>query len=156
MVSIQPIIPTEIEDISRLIERVFMQFEAPEYSKEGIDNFLAYIKPDEFEKRLRENHFDLVAKSGITIVGIIEVRSYSHICLLFVAPEFQKQGIAKELVHQSLEICKKFNPNLRSITVNSSPYAKPIYYRLGFRQLTEEQTKSGIRYTPMVCFFSRK
>ncbi len=156
MLSIESIKLSEIEESARLIERVFMQFEAPEYSREGIDNFLSYIQSDEFMKRLRENHFDLIAKFEDKIEGIIEVRSYSHICLLFVAPEFQRRGIAKELFQRSLEICKNANPNLRSITVNSSPYALPVYLKLGFRQLTEEQTKNGIRFTPMVYFFSRK
>ena len=34
-------------------------------------------------------------------------------------------------------------------TVNSSPYAVPIYHKLGFVDTNTEQLASGMRYTPM-------
>ncbi|MBU9737013.1 GNAT family N-acetyltransferase [Diplocloster agilis] len=33
--------------------------------------------------------------------------------------------------------------------LNSSPYAVPIYKKLGFRNTDTEQLMNGIRYTPM-------
>ncbi len=131
MLSIESIKPSEIEESSRLIERVFMQFEAPEYSREGIDNFLSYIQSDEFMKRLRENHFDLIAKFEDKIEGIIEVRSYSHICLLFVAPEFQKRGIGTQLLEKQLDEARHLNVPVR-LQVLRENLARQLYERLGF------------------------
>ena len=41
------------------------------------------------------------------------------------------------------------NPVLKEITLNSSPYRKGFYLRIGFVPLSEEQEKNGIRFTPM-------
>ena len=49
----------------------------------------------------------------------------------------------------ALAICRREKPDLVAITVNSSPYAVPIYERLGFRQTKPEQVVDGIRIVPM-------
>ena len=36
-----------------------------------------------------------------------------------------------------------------AITVNSSPYAVPVYHKLGFVDTDVEQISDGMRYTPM-------
>lgn len=36
-----------------------------------------------------------------------------------------------------------------AITVNSSPYAVPVYHKLGFVDMDVEQISDGMRYTPM-------
>ena len=36
-----------------------------------------------------------------------------------------------------------------AITVNSSPYAVPVYRKLGFVETDTEQLADGMRYTPM-------
>jgi ribosomal protein S18 acetylase RimI-like enzyme len=66
------------------------------------------------------------------IVGVIEVRQFRHISLLFVDDRFQRQGIARALVRHAVARCLSRRPDLRQITVRSSPYAVPIYERLGF------------------------
>ena len=35
------------------------------------------------------------------------------------------------------------------MTVNSSPYAVPIYHKLGFYDVDSEQVVKGVRFTPM-------
>jgi len=35
------------------------------------------------------------------------------------------------------------------MTVNSSPYAVPIYHKLGFKDTGSEQVVNGLRFTPM-------
>ena len=39
---------------------------------------------------------------------------------------------------------------LIKMSVNLSPYAVPIYRRLGFRDTGAEQVVNGLRFTPMV------
>jgi predicted GNAT family N-acyltransferase len=47
------------------------------------------------------------------------------------------------------EYVRKRAPD-RTLTVNSSPYAVPVYAKLGFVPTDREQVQSGIRYTPMI------
>ena len=72
-------------DAIDLIWSTFLQFEAPDYSEEGIQSFKAFIDDKEIRKTLE----------------------------------------------------------------NSSPYAVPVYHKLGFVDLDMEQVSDGMRYTPM-------
>ena len=63
--------------------------------------------------------------------------------------DFHNQGIGKRLFKKSIAMCKKKAPAQTQITVNSSPYAVPIYKKLGFRETDKEQFKNGMRYQPM-------
>ena len=71
-----------------------------------------------------------------------------HIALFFVAEERLGQGIGKALFQHVLSHCP--GPLL---TVHSSPYAVPVYQRLGFTADGPERQEDGIRYTPMTYRF---
>ena len=43
----------------------------------------------------------------------------------------------------------KENSSNDEFTVNSSPFAVPVYHKLGFVDTNTEQLTDGIRYTPM-------
>ena len=83
------------------------------------------------------------------IIGVIELREYNHMSLLYVEPEFHNKGIAKKMLKKAIKICKKMNSNLSFITANSSPYAVKIYEKLGFKKKDVEKNSLGIPYTPM-------
>lgn len=67
-----------------------------------------------------------------------------HICCFFVSAQFHRQVIGRKL----WEYIKENSPHT-TITVNSSPYAVPIYHKLGFVDTDLEQLSDGMRYTPM-------
>lgn len=119
---------------------VFMEFEASDYSQEGVDEFQSFLRKQEEISKLC--FFGALNQDSLT--GIIAMRN-EHICLLFVRKEFHRRGIAKALF---LHIQEKIKSE--SITVNSSPYAIEVYGRLGFTPTNSEQVTNGIRYTPMV------
>jgi ribosomal protein S18 acetylase RimI-like enzyme len=139
----------EEDSVCRLIEECFNKFIAPEYTETGVREFLNYVNPQFLNHRVQRNHIVLVALNGDQLIGAIELRSYNHISLLFVKTEYQNMGIAKKLLNLSLELCKRANPSLAHIDVNSSPNAVRIYEKLGFTQTDIEQEVNGIRFTPM-------
>ena len=73
-----------------------------------------------------------------------EAPDYSEICCFFVKAQYHRQGIGRKLWEYLCE-----NSQSKMITVNSSPYAVPIYHKLGFVDLDIEQVSDGMRYTPM-------
>jgi len=146
----RPLSAEDILEVSELVTRVFNEFVAPEYSSKGVQEFHCYIQPSAFRARAQTNHFSLITLEQDKVVGVIEMRDHNHIALLFVAPEFQRRGIAKELLHRALQICRANEPRLWEISVNSSSYAVPIYERLGFRRVGGRQIRNGIGFFPMV------
>lgn len=133
----------EVQAINDLVLEVFDKYIASGYSPAGQSTFRTYVNA--LLARLSEGiSFCLVAILEGKIVGMIEVRNFNHISLLFVDDAYHKIGIAKKLVSSSIEKGKVIE-----IDVNSSPYAVNIYKRMGFQQLGEEQEKDGIRFIPM-------
>ncbi|MFX0098634.1 MAG: GNAT family N-acetyltransferase [Candidatus Hodarchaeota archaeon] len=140
---------SQISEIIELIKRIFDEFEAPEYSEEGIQEFYSYITPEGFKERLEKNHFTLVAMVKDRLAGVIEIRDNNHICLLFVDKQYHKKSIAKRLLEEAISIAKSNQTVEFSIDVNSSPYAVEIYKKMGFLPTDNEQLVNGIRFIPM-------
>jgi len=82
------------------------------------------------------------------------MRDYNHVSLLFVARDYQRKGIAKELLNQAIQICQGYKPQLLEISVNSSSFAVPIYEKLGFYRVGERQVRNGIGFIPMILNLS--
>ena len=139
--------------VCRLAVEVFSEFVAPLYTQEGVSEFLRYIDPDLMSKRAKSNHFVLMAESDNRLVGIIEVRDFNHISLLFVLREAQRKGIAKQLLNEALNTCAQHKPNLSYLSVHSSPNSVEAYEHIGFRSEGREGLDRGIRYILMKLQF---
>lgn len=131
----------QIGQALELIWETFLQFEAPDYSAEGVQSFRAFIENKEILQTLE---FWGAYDDG-ELKGVIAANeNRKHICCFFVKAEYHRQGIGKKLWEFLLD-----NSQNEIITVNSSPYAVPVYHKLGFADTDTEQLTDGIRYTPM-------
>lgn len=138
-----------IRNALELVWTVFQEFEAPDYSKQGIEEFRKFISYNSIIEKFDKGEmcfWGCIDNDNLT--GVIATRGVNHICMLFVNKEYHRQGIARSLFETVEKICKSQN-NINKITVNSSPYAIEVYHRLGFLDTDEEQTVDGIRFTPM-------
>lgn len=141
--------PEEIAPAMELVWQVFSEFEAPEYSAEGIAEFRHFIQPDHILTRMQSGGMALWGWFDQTrCVGVIAVTVTGHINLLFVEAAYQRRGIAKALMEKA-ETCFAAH-GAAGVTVNASPYAVEIYRRFGFQPVDAEQTVNGIRFTPMI------
>jgi GNAT superfamily N-acetyltransferase len=139
----------QITEVHALVCSVFDEFVAPLFSEEGISEFKSFIEPPRLRERLRSNSFILVAEIDAEMVGVIGVRDWSHVFLLFVRGDHQGKGIARLLLAEALKRCKEVKPDLEKITVNSSPNAVGASRRMGFIPTNDEQLTNGVRYVPM-------
>lgn len=131
----------EIERALCLVWKVFQEYEAPDYTKEGIEEFYKSIHDENFLSKLCW-YGSFVREE---LVGVIATRSEgTHIALFFVDGKYHKQGIGKRLFQiAKMKCCSD------KMTVNSSLYAVPIYHKLGFTDTNVEQTVNGLRFMPM-------
>jgi len=131
----------QIDGAIALIWTTFLQFEAPVYSKEGVQSFRDFIGNKEIIKTLEFwGAYDNKELKGVIATN----EGRKHICCFFVKAQYHRQGIGKMLWEHLLK-----NSQSEIITVNSSPYAVPVYHQLGFTDTDAEQLSDGIRYTPM-------
>jgi GNAT superfamily N-acetyltransferase len=136
--------------VHRLIREVFTTQVAPLYSEEGVCSFLDYIDPDELARRAGRDHELIAAEDTRTgdILGVAEVRRCTHIALLFVSAEVQREGVGRRLLEQVCLRCR--SRGRRILTVNAAPNAVSAYEHLGFTSQGPEREESGIRSVPMI------
>ena len=140
----------ELPETLDLVRKVFDEFEAPYYSEEGVASFYAFIDMDNMSEQYTNGslYFYGCFVDNI-LVGMIAVKDFIHISLLFVDKQYHKQGIARNLFDHIIQVCREKNPCLKVITVNSSPYAVEVYHKFGFFDVSSEQVVDGTRFTPM-------
>lgn len=153
-IRIREMAENKITEAHALVSAVFDEFVAPLFSDRGIREFKAFIEPPKLLERLKTNSFMLTAEIDGEMVGVIGVRDWNHVFLLFVRGDQQGKGIAKALLAEALQRCKTAKPDLAEVTVNSSPNAVEAYRQMGFIPTSEEQLTNGIRYVPMVLDLS--
>jgi len=141
----------EFDQAIALAERVFMEFEAPEYTGEGIECFLNFIHSYEFKRYIfEEENLFLGCFYEEALIGIVAMRNPTHISLAFVLKEFHRKRIATNMFKKLFEDRKKHGTEF--ITLNSSPFAVPFYHSIGFIDTGVEQTQNGIKFTPMIFY----
>ena len=138
---IRKITSDEISAALDLAWRVFSEYESPDYSEEGIEEFRKCLHDEEYLAGIEYYG----AYDAEKLVGIIGIRpDRKHICFFFVDGKYHRQGIGTRLFRSVLQDYPE-----QTITVNSSPYGVPFYHALGFEDSDKEQTVNGIRFTPM-------
>lgn len=131
----------QIDSAVDLIWKTFLQFEAPDYSEEGVQSFRDFIRNKEIIQSLEF----FGAYENEELRGVIATKeNRKHICCFFVKAQYHRQGIGKKLWEYVLN-----NSQNLFFTVHSSPYAVPVYHKLGFIDMDSEQLADGIRFTPM-------
>ena len=152
-VIIRRIRPGEEGEVCQLVERVFEEFVAPEFPQEGIDEFLRFAHPGAMAKRCAAGQVVLVAEQAGRIVGMLELRGFAHIAMLFA--QTPGRGVGRALYEEARLICRGRAEATGHIRAHASRYAVPIYQKLGFEAEGPERTENGITYVPMVANIER-
>lgn len=140
----------ELREALDLVWRVFLEFEAPDYTGEGVQEFRQFIVLDSIQQSIREGRYHMwVCHDQARIVGVLAVRPQCHISLLFVDGSCHRKGIARAMFSYMIEHFAQASGS-PVVTVNSSPYAVEAYHRLGFQDTDVEQSVNGIRFVPMM------
>jgi len=143
-VDIKQLTSLQAEEACTLVQRVFDATIAPSYQELGREHFHSFVDPIAFSHRLdNPAHFALGAYQQDELIAMIEVRDFSHICLLFTDLAWQGKGIGSLLVQKASMKC------LERMDVNAAPGAVSFYQRMGFVPTAKEQETDGIKYVPM-------
>ena len=145
---IRNILENEMNNALDLVWRVFLEFEAPDYTEEGIKEFKKTIDDKDW---VNARDFYGAFDDENNLLGVIATKDITHIALFFVEGKYHRQGIGKKLYEKILSLNDK-----DFFTVNSSPYAHEIYKHLGFIDTDEMQCICGLKFYPMINNFNKK
>lgn len=139
----------EWDDAMALAWRVFMKFEANDYTPEGIESFQDFITDSVLYRMFVMGAYQLFgAYDNGHMVGMVSLRDETHISLLFVDERYHRQGIGRLLI-QYVSSYVRNEEGHGGITVNAAPYAVGFYHKIGFADTDVRQFRDGIWYTPM-------
>lgn len=145
MMEIRELLNEEKIEGLNFAKKVYVECRDESYSDEGIETFYAFVD----NKKITTTFKMYGLFENKVLKGMIATdKDRKHICLFFVDKSSQGKGFWKKLMNIV------FKENMNSfITVNSSRIAIPIYQKLGFTQIEEEQIRDGLCFTPMKITF---
>jgi GNAT superfamily N-acetyltransferase len=76
------------------------------------------------------------------IAGVLLIKEFWNLTNLFVAPDYQRQGIGRLLLNEALQRCRSRSPRA-AVLVNSSTYAAGFYERMHFVQTGPGKDRPG-------------
>jgi len=145
---IRPLDNADIPAVAALFQilaRGYIVYESP---PEGAANFLAENNEMGIRGFIARGHAYHVAVVDGAITGFVAVRDNSHLFHLFVARDYQRQGIARQL-WQTAYADAIARGGDGAFTVNSSNHAVPVYESFGFVRVGPTQFAKGLYYNPM-------
>ncbi|OQA27486.1 MAG: putative acetyltransferase [Firmicutes bacterium ADurb.Bin354] len=176
--------PEEWEAAMAFAWTVFSEFEAPIYSRRGAESFMEFISDARLKSMFLHGKYPLflavekkpavenaeqgfeMRTGGEKIVGIITLRQYNFISLLFVDGRYQHRGIGEALINRACEYVRTDTEEARIdrnkeeeyryeresggfVTVFAALNAVGFYEKLGFYRTGPEGENDGISYIPM-------
>lgn len=142
--------PDKLHEALELVWEVFEKYGMPDYEEMGVQTFRHFIRYHNMVEKIEQGEMSFWGTYlNNYLVGVMALRKGQHISLLFVRDKFHHLGIARNLVRMAVNQIELEEPEIRAVTVNSSPYAVGFYEKMGFQALGPEQTANGIRFTSM-------
>lgn len=141
--------PEEWDDAMALAWKIFLRYEAGEYTEEGIHSFLDLISDERLKRLFEFGEYPVYAAfDGEELIGMISLRSVNHISLLFVSDAYHRQGVGRSLIEEMKAHVRR-DGRRDTITVNAAPFAVEFYHAVGFEDTDAVTTQNGIIFTPM-------
>ncbi len=146
--------PGEEKAVCKFTNTVFSVFVSPLYSTEGTKAFQKTTVPEILKQDCAVNgHLVHLAFLNESLVGVLKTKEINHVSWLFVDGLHQKKGIGKGLIKHTIGYIIKESPEIKELTVNSSPNSYDAYKSIGFSVIGPEAETNGIRYTPFKLLF---
>jgi GNAT superfamily N-acetyltransferase len=144
--------PSDVEAASALVHRSFMELAAADWEPQARQVFLTESSPQSLSKGLASAAYAAAAFSGDQLAGVIGMPSPSLLSLLFVHPSRLRRGIGRALWEGARSHIETSFPEVKTIEVNSTPFALPFYRSIGFMPISAEFVRDGCRATRMACW----
>ena len=138
--------------ISEVVQAGFIAHVAPDWELSGQQDFLRDTTAEKLAASLSEATFVAVCEGGGRILGVIAMPRPNLVQLLFVAPGHLRSGIGRSLWEAARSHIEQQYPDVKTVELNSTPYAISAYRALGFFPISEPFRRKGAVATRMACW----
>ena len=158
MVKIRKFRKRDITEVAKLVHSTYKRFCAKDATHEANQRYLDQydVKKKgirELEREFLRTKVAFVAIADNKIVGVIR-GGMERIGNLFVDSDYQRKGIANELVGKFEKEVKRLG--VAVIKITASLYAVPFYLAVGYKKTTGIRNHKGIKVQPMKKVLPRR
>jgi GNAT superfamily N-acetyltransferase len=143
---------SEATAASDLVRVSFTALAADDWEPKAQTTFLEEASPGQMQRKLRLAACALGAYAQGNLVGLLLMPRPAVLEMLFVHPEHVRKGLAKSLWERARTEIESSFPAVKTIELNSTPYALSFYRAVGFAPISSEFVVSGCRATRMACW----
>ena len=138
--------------VSALVHASFQAHVAADWEPVARESLLANTSVEKLAARFAESIIVMVYEDGSSILGVILMPRPTLLELCFVAPEHVGKGIGRSLWEAARMRLEERFPEVRTVELNSTPYAVGAYRALGFYPISEQFHRGGAVATRMACW----
>jgi GNAT superfamily N-acetyltransferase len=138
--------------ISSLVQEGFTRFVAPDWEPQARSVFMGESSAERFALSIPAAAYAAVAQVDGQLVGFIALPTPAVLAFLFVHPAWFRGGIAWRLWEAARIHLETHYPAIKTVELNSSPYAATAYRALGFYPISEPFRTGGCLATRMACW----
>jgi ribosomal protein S18 acetylase RimI-like enzyme len=138
--------------ISALVCAGFDQHIAQDWEPQAQRHFFEENQPEKLHSKIADASLCLVCEQGTELLGVIFLPQPTLVQLFFVAPGHLRNGIGRKLWSAVRAELAQLYPEVRTVELNSSPYAVAVYKALGFYPISKPYRRKGAVATRMACW----
>lgn len=144
--------PEDAAAVSALVHASFRTHVAADWDPVAQESLLADTSSEKLASRIAESAIVLVHEEEGNILGVILLPRPTLVQLCFVAPGHLGKGIGRALWEAARMRLQERFPEVKTVELNSSPYAVAAYKALGFYPISEPFLRGGAVATRMACW----
>jgi GNAT superfamily N-acetyltransferase len=137
---------------STVVQASFTQLAAADWAPAAQQFFIAASSPEAMAEKLKVAACARAAFVGERMVGFLLMPTPALLGMLFVHPQWLRQGIAWALWQSARSYIEATYPDTQTVELNATPYAIAFYLAVGFVPLSREFTREGCRVMRMACW----
>jgi RimJ/RimL family protein N-acetyltransferase len=138
--------------ISALVCAGFSQHIAQDWQLQAQRHFFEENQADKLRSKLADAALCLLCEQETQLLGVIFLPRPSLVQLFFVAPGHLRNGIGRKLWSAVRVELEQHHPEVKTVELNSSPYAVSVYKALGFFPISKPYRRNGAVATRMACW----
>jgi GNAT superfamily N-acetyltransferase len=142
----------DISSVSEVVQTGFIAHVAPDWELSAQQDFLRDTTAEKLVASFSTATFVAVCEREDRVLGVIAMSRPNLVQLFFVAPGHLRTGIGRSLWEAARSHIEQQYPDVKTVELNSTPYAVPAYRALGFFPISEPFRRKGAVATRMACW----
>ena len=129
-VALRPYVPADTKRCAEIFRSSIEELAAEDYSEEQRESWAARADDEQAFGANLAQALTLLAVIDGAIAGFASLKGADEIDMLFVEPEFARQGVGRTLVDALTRLAQA--RGVKRLTTEASDVAKPLFERQGF------------------------